>query len=186
MTKRARAMLRQMDRTVQAWFLPVIGRDKGRFVARLIDKHRPRRAVEIGSLIGYSTIVIAGNLPPGGRLTSIELNPYMGYITGRNVEAAGLKSRVRVITGDARRVLPFLGSRFDFALIDAAKEEYLEYLRALEPRLVKGAWVVADNTKMFRSALKDYLSYVRRSGRYESREEDFGRDAMEVSRFVGA
>jgi len=186
MTKRARAMLSQMDRTVQTWFLPVIGRDKARFVARLIDKHRPRRAVEIGSLIGYSAIVIAGNLPPGGRLISIELNPYMGRITGRNVAAAGLKSRVRVIVGDARRVLPFLGSRFDFALIDAAKEEYLEYLRALEPRLAKGAWVVADNTKIFKSQLKDYLAYVRRSGRYESREQDFGQDAMEVSHFVGA
>ncbi len=185
MTKRARAMLRQMDRATQSWFLPVIGREKGRFVARLVDRHRPRRAVEIGSLIGYSAIVIAGNLPPGGRLTCIELNPFMAMVTERNVDAAGLESRVRVIAGDARRVIPFLGSRFDFALIDAAKEEYLEYLRALEPRLVKGAWVVADNTKIFKSQLKDYLAYVRRSGRYESREQDFGRDAMEVSRFLG-
>ncbi len=185
MTKRARAMLRQMDRATESWFLPVIGRDKGRFIARLIDKHRPKRAVEIGSLIGYSAIVIAGSLPPGGRLTSIEMNPFMVRITEENVTAAGLDSRVRVIAGDARRVLPFLGSRFDFALIDAAKEEYLEYLRALEPRLSKGAWVVADNTKKFKSQLKDYLAYVRRSGRYESWEEDFRVDAMEVSRFLG-
>ena len=184
MTKRARAMLSQMDRVTRSWFLPVIGREKGRFIARLIDKHRPKRAVEIGSLIGYSAIVIAGNLPPGGRLTSIELNPYMRRITERNVAGAGLKSRVRVIAGDARRVLPFLGSRFDFALIDAAKEEYLDYLRALEPRLAKGAWVVADNTKIFKAQLKEYLAYVRRSGRYESREHDFGQDAMEVSRFL--
>ena len=109
----------------------------------------------------------------------------MGRITERNVAAAGLKPRVRVIVGDARRVLPFLGSRFDFALIDADKEEYLEYLRALEPRLAKGAWVVADNTKIFKTQLKEYLAYVRRSGRYESREQDFGQDAMEVSRFLG-
>ena len=185
MTKRARAMLRHMDRTTRSWFLPVIGRDKGRFIARLLDRHRPKRAVEIGSLIGYSAIVIAGNLPPRGRLTSIEVNPYMTRITERNVAAAGLKARVRVITGDALRVIPFLGSRFDFALIDAAKEEYLEYLRALEPRLVKGAWVVADNTKIFERQLRDYLRYVRRSGRYESQEQDFGQDAMEVSRFLG-
>jgi len=185
MTKRARTMLRQIDRATRSWFLPVIGRDKGRFIARLVDRHRPKRAIEIGSLIGYSAIVIAGNLPPGGRLTSIELNPYMARIADRNATAAGLKSRVRVIAGDARRVLPFLGSRFAFALIDAAKEEYLEYLRALEPRLAKGAWVVADNTKIFERQLRDYLAYVRRSGRYESRAQDFGKDAMEVSRFLG-
>lgn len=185
MTRRARAMLSQMDRTTRSWFLPTIGREKATFIARLIDKHRPKRAVEIGSLIGYSAIVIAGHLPPGGRLTCIELNPFMAMITEENLAAAGLASRARVITGDARRVLPFLGSRFDFALIDAAKEEYLEYLRALEPRLARDALVVADNTKVFRSRLKDYLAHVRRSGRYESREQGFGKDAMEVSRFMG-
>lgn len=185
MTKRARSMLQQMDRTTRAWIIPVIGREKGAFVARLIERHRPKRAVEIGSLIGYSAILIAGHLPPGGRLTCIELNPYIAGIAERNVAAAGLASRVKILVGDARRVLPFLATRFDFALIDATKEEYFEYLRALEPRLSKGALVVADNTRIYRSRLKDYLAHVRRSRRYESREQPFGKDAMEVSRFLG-
>ena len=185
MTKHARAMLRQIDRATRYWFLPIIGREKGRFVARLIERERPRRALEIGSLIGYSAILIAGHLPRGGHLTCVEVNPYMAMMTEQNVEAAGLKSRVRVITGDARRVLPSLRTRLDFVLIDAAKAEYLDYLRALEPRLVPGAVVVADNTKIFRRELRRYLAYVRTGGRYESRERDFGEDAMEVSRFLG-
>jgi hypothetical protein len=41
--------------------------------------------------------------------------------------------------------------------------------------------VVADNTKLFRRDVRGYLAHVRRSGRYESREHDFGFDAMEVS-----
>lgn len=185
MTKRARAMLAQMDRATTRWRLPIIGKEKGRFLARLIERHRPKRALEIGSLIGYSTILIAGTLPPGGRLTAIEVNPYLARITERNIEAAGLKARVRVIEGDARRVIPFLRERFDFVLIDAAKEEYPDYLRAVEPRLTRGALVVADNTKIFRRTLAGYLNRVRSSGRYESREQDFGADAMEVSRFLG-
>jgi predicted O-methyltransferase YrrM len=78
-------------------------------------------------------------------------------------------------------VIPFLRTRFDFALIDAAKEEYLEYLRQLEPRLRRGAVVVADNTRIYKRDVKEYLAYVRKGGRYESREYDFGLDAMEVS-----
>lgn len=185
MTKRARAMLGQMDRATKDWFLPIIGKDKGRFLARLIQQHRPKRALEVGSLIGYSAIVIASALPPRARLTSIEANPYLASITERNVEAAGLGRRVRVVTGDARRVLPFLRERFDFALIDATKQEYLDYLQALEPRLTRSAVVVADNTKIFRRELRDYLGRVRTGGRYESRAQDFGDDAMEVSRFLG-
>ncbi|PYM83109.1 MAG: hypothetical protein DME09_11945, partial [Candidatus Rokuibacteriota bacterium] len=79
------------------------------------------------------------------------------------------------------RVLPLLRSRFDFALIDAAKEEYLDYLRSLEPRLVRGAVVVADNTGMFRREVMPYLDHVRGSGRYRTREYDVGGDCMEVS-----
>jgi predicted O-methyltransferase YrrM len=178
-------MLAQMDRTTARWFLPIIGREKGRFVARLIAEHRPERGLEIGALIGYSTILIGASLPPGGRLTSIEVSPYLARITERNVAAAGLKPRVRVIAGDARRAIPFLRGRFDFVLIDATKEEYLDYLRALEPRLARGALVVADNTKIYRRQLQPYLSRVRSGARYASREQDFGRDAMEVSRFLG-
>lgn len=185
MTSRARAMLAQMDRATTRWRLPIIGKTKGRFLARLIERHRPRRALEIGSLIGYSTILIAGTLPPGGRLTSIEVSPYLARITERNAEVARLGRRVRVIEGDARRVIPFLRERFDFVLIDAAKEEYPDYLRAVEPRLARGALVVADNTKRFRRELRGYLKRVRTSGRYESREQGFGDDAMEVSRFLG-
>jgi predicted O-methyltransferase YrrM len=90
---------------------------------------------------------------------------------------------VRVLTGDARRLLARLRGRFDFVLIDAAKTEYLDYLRRLEPRLRPGAVIVADNTKIFRRAVGPYLRYVRTSGRYASRAYDFGADAMEVSVF---
>ena len=66
-------------------------------------------------------------------------------------------------------------------LIDAAKEQYLAYLRKVEPRLAPGAVVVADNTKIFRREVTPYLDHVRGSGRYQSREYDLGADAMEVS-----
>lgn len=174
-------MLRLMDRAVSVWSLPVVGREKGRLLRRLIDRYRPVSAIEIGSLIGYSAILIAGSLPRKGRLTCVEANQFLAWLVERNAEEAGLGTRVRVIAGDALRVIPLLRSRFDFAFIDAAKEEYLDYLRQLEPKLRPGAVVVADNTKVARRDVKNYLEHVRRDGRYESREYDFGFDAMEVS-----
>jgi predicted O-methyltransferase YrrM len=83
--------------------------------------------------------------------------------------------------GDALRVIPLLPGRFDFVLIDAAKEDYLDYLRQLEPKLLPGAVVVADNTGVYRREVAPYLEYVRASGRYRSREYAFDDDAMEVS-----
>jgi predicted O-methyltransferase YrrM len=182
MTDRARRMLRLMDRATTLWQLPIVGRAKGRLIRRLIEHHRPRRAIEIGSLLGYSAILIAGSLRPGGRLVCVEANPFLAQLVEANVAEAGLARRVRVVTGDALRAIPLLPGRFDFALIDAAKEDYLDYLRQLEPRLRPGAVVVADNTgPAFRRQVEPYLDYVRRAPRYRSRACDFGDDAMEVS-----
>jgi predicted O-methyltransferase YrrM len=181
MTAKAERMLRLMDRAVDEWHIPVIGREKGRVLRRLLARHRPRRALEIGSLLGYSAILIGSQLGRGGRLTCIEQNPYLAKFVQMNADRAGLRGRVRVIAGDALQVLPLLRGAIDFVLIDAEKEDYLDYLRALEPRLVAGAVVVADNTGMFRREVKAYLDHVRTGDRYESREHDFGFDRMEVS-----
>ena len=102
-------------------------------------------------------------------------------MTKHNAEAAGVGRKVKVIQGDALRMLPLLPGRFDFVFIDAAKEDYRDYLRSLEPKLVAGAVVVADNTGVFRKDVAPYLDHVRHSPDYTSREYEFGDDAMEVS-----
>jgi len=182
MTKKAQRMLAAMDRVDALWNIPNIGRAKGRVIRRLIDRHRPRRAIEIGSLLGYSAILIAGALPPSGKLICLEANDYLAKFVKSNAEEAGLGRRVRVVVGDALRVIPLLPGRFDFALLDARKEDYLDYLRQLEPKAAPGAVVVADNTGVFRKDVGEYLAYVRDpAGRWQSREYDFGDDTMEVS-----
>ncbi len=181
MTTRAERMLRLMDRATALWQIPVVGREKGRVIRRLLARRRPRHALEVGSLLGYSAILIASRLPPGGRLTCVEASEFLASLVEANARAAGLARRVRVVVGDATRVLPRLPGPFDFVLIDAAKTQYLDYLRAVERKLAPGAVVVADNTKIFRREVRGYLAHVRRSGRYLSREHDLGFDAMEVS-----
>ena len=174
-------MLALMDRATRYWHIPVVGRAKGRVIRRLLDRHRPTRAIELGSLLGYSAILIAGSMPPRGRLTCIEVNPFLAWLVRANAAEAGLDRRVKVIAGDALRVIPLLPGRFDFAFIDAEKSDYLDYLRQLEPKLVPDAIVIADNTGIARRAVAPYLEYVRDGGRYDSRAYDFDDDAMEVS-----
>src|SRR5437879_5737924 len=137
-------MLALMDRATTLWRIPVVGRAKGRVIRRLIERNRPTRAIEIGSLLGYSAILIAGALPPRGRLTCVESNPYLAKFVKSNAEVAGLGRRVRVVVGDALRILPLLPGRFDFALTDAAKEDYRHYLRQPEPKPLPRAVILAD------------------------------------------
>jgi len=182
-TKQARRMLALMDRATTYWHIPTVGRAKGRVIRRLLDRYHPTRGIELGSLLGYSAILIAGSMPPRGRLTCIEANPFLAYLVRANVAEAGLARRVKVVAGDALRVIPLLPGRFDFAFIDAEKSDYLDYLRQLEPKLVPGAVIVADNTGIARREVAPYLEYVRAGDRYDSRAYDFDDDAMEVSIF---
>ena len=185
MTKRAQQMLRLMDRAVSKWHIPVIGKEKGRVIKRLLAKHAPTRGIEVGSLFGYSAILLAANMPRGGHLTCVENNTYLARFCQSNAEHAGLKGRVKVVVGDALRVLPFLRGPVDLMLLDAQKEDYLDYLKAVEPRLVKGALIIADNTGIYRRDVRPYISHVRGGPPYTSREYDFGFDCMEVSVFNG-
>jgi len=178
-------MLRLMDSAVRLWRIPIIGKEKGRVLRRLLLRHQPRRGIEVGSLFGYSAILVAGHMPRGGRLVCVEQNPYLAKFVESNVEKAGLARYVRVVVGDALRVLPLLRGPVDFLLLDAAKEDYLDYLRAVESRLTRGALIVADNTGMYRRDVKPYLDHVRNDPRYTSREHDFDFDCMEVSVFRG-
>ena len=181
-SKKANRMLALMDRAVTLWHLPVIGRAKSRVIRRLLERHECAHALEIGSLFGYSAIMIAATMPPRGRLTCIESNEYLAKFVQYNAEEAGLKRKVKVVVGEALRAIPILPGRFDFVLIDAVQEDYLDYLRQLEPKLAPGAVIVADNTGVFRREVKPYIDYVRDpAGRYTSKEYDFGDDAMEVS-----
>jgi predicted O-methyltransferase YrrM len=186
LTKKATRMLALMDRATTLWTIPVVGRAKGRLIRRLIERHRCTRALEIGSLIGYSAILIAGAMPPRGRLTCLEANDFLAWLVKANVEEAGLAKRVRVIAADALRAIPMLSGRFDFVLIDAEKDDYLDYLRQVEPKLSAGAVVVADNTGYYRREVAPYLEHVRSGGRYDSRDYAFDDDAMEVSIVRGA
>lgn len=70
---------------------------------------------------------------------------------------------------------------FDFAFIDAEKSEYFQYLSLAEDKLRKGAVVVADNAGIFADQMRDYLDYVRNSGKYQSRYVQVGGDGLEIS-----
>ena len=65
--------------------------------------------------------------------------------------------------------------------IDAAKEEYYEYLKLIEGKLHKGSVIVADNVDVPDRQMRDYLKYVRSSGKYTSEYMSCGENGVEVS-----
>jgi predicted O-methyltransferase YrrM len=74
-----------------------------------------------------------------------------------------------------------LQGQFDLVFIDAEKKEYIDYLRLVERKLHKGSVVVADNAGIFADQMRQYLDYVRSSGKYRSKYVPVEEDGLEVS-----
>ncbi len=175
-------VLQRVEEETKSRFLPIIGRVKGRLLESIIRKRQPKLILEIGTLVAYSAILMARKLKKG-KIVTVEISPRNVRDSIKNIEEAGLSDKIKVMQGDALKIIKRLNERFELVFIDATKEEYLSYLQLLEKNgnISKGTIVVADNVKIFAESMKDYLDYVRNSKKYRSRYYDFGFDAMEVS-----
>ncbi len=72
---------------------------------------QPQWAVELGSFIGYSALLTAMNLPPGGKLVCVEANPECVAAIDGVLRHAGLRDRVEIEQGLSNEVIPYLAKR---------------------------------------------------------------------------
>jgi predicted O-methyltransferase YrrM len=185
-------LLRELEQIAKKEQLPSIGPLKGKIVSDIVKKYKPTSILEVGTLHGYSAILMGNLLPDGaGKLVTIEIDRNLANIATKNIEKAGLSDKIKVICNDALDLIPKLhGYKFDMVFLDAIKTQYLSYLRLLEEKnlLKEESIVVADNVILYETEMKDYLNYVRNSGYYQSETTETTlefnknvKDALEIS-----
>jgi predicted O-methyltransferase YrrM len=141
-------LLRDMRERAVANGLPTIQvpMEVGRLLQLQIVQSRARRILEIGTLFGYSTVLMARALLEGGHITSLEANPKHAQMAMKNMEAAGVAGVVDIVEGPAAVSLRGLaGQEFDLVFIDADKDSYEDYLTHAIELTHPGSWIVADN-----------------------------------------
>ena len=159
------SLLRELEQIAKSEHLPSIGPIKAKIISDIIKRYKPTKILEIGTLHGYSAILMVNLLFNYGKLITIEIDKNLADIARKNISKAGLSNKIDVISGNALEVIPTLtGYKFDLIFLDAAKSEYLQYLRLLEEKhlMKKDSVVVADNVILFENEMKDYLEYVRK------------------------
>jgi caffeoyl-CoA O-methyltransferase len=110
-----------------------------------------RRAVEVGTLGGYSGIALLRGMGEAGTLDTIEIDPRHADLARETFRRAGLADRARVHLGAAAAVLPLLaaGAPYDLVFIDADKQGYPDYLAWAATNLRPGGIVLLDNAFLF-------------------------------------
>ena len=177
----AEKVLRRFEKMSENQFLPIVGPEKGQVLAKVVRDTKPKRLLEVGTLIGYSAIVIGQELNADAHLITIEIHPDEAKTARQNISEAGILAKVDVLVGDATKIIPTLKGPFDLIFIDAAKTEYYQYLKLVEDKLHTGSVIVADNAGVFADQMKDYLTYLRSSVQYRSKYVNVGEDGLEIS-----
>src|SRR5262245_12292306 len=127
-----------------------ISPEQGQFMRLLIELMGARRSIEVGVYTGYSSLCVAQALPEDGELIACDVSDEYTQVARRYWKRAGLEQRIRLELGPALGTLDQLiasgaSGSFDFAFIDADKENYQNYYERCLTLLRRGGLIAIDN-----------------------------------------
>lgn len=125
-----------------------VSESQGKLLNLLIRLKSAKRILEFGTLGGYSTLWMARALPEGGKITTLEYSEKHAQVAEKNMEEAGVKDKVEILTGPAIKTLPTLASKentYDFFFIDADKKNNPAYIKWAIELAEPGACLIVDN-----------------------------------------
>eukprot|EP00400_MALV-I_sp_L67-5_P000967 gene967-1144_t len=156
-------------------FMINIGDVKGAILDSAVKKSNPKVAVEMGTFIGYGSVRLSRNLPPGGMLYTCDPNPVSYAVSNALINFAGLQDRVTVFYGYSQDLLKKLvleNKKIDLLFLD-----HLKYLYKYDMVLAENLGLLADNCTivgdnvLFPSALlgvTDFKSYILEHKKYQT------------------
>lgn len=125
--------------------VPIVQKEVAAFLRLVCMLHKPKKILEIGTAIGYSSILMLKALDSDATITTIERNEEMAQIARKNIQAAGFEGRIDVLSADAEVLLSALDDEYDMVFMDGAKAHYIYFLPECIRLLRTGGLLVADN-----------------------------------------
>ncbi|HIK03419.1 MAG TPA: class I SAM-dependent methyltransferase [Trichormus sp. M33_DOE_039] len=127
-----------------------ISPEQGQFMRLLVELMRAKKTLEIGVFTGYSSLAVALSLPDDGQLIACDVSEEFTAIAKRYWQTAGVANKIDLRLAPALETLDTLlaqghNETFDFAFIDADKENYLNYYELTLQLIRPGGLIAIDN-----------------------------------------
>ena len=143
--KKTDTLIEEMEAYAREHNVPILSWQSAELLEQLIRIKNPRRVLELGTAIGYSTIRIARNLKGKSVIHSIEKSEDNIVVAKEFIVKSGLTAKIKVLEGDALNVMPQLKKKYDIIFLDADKEDYKRLFDYSLVLLRKGGIMVVDN-----------------------------------------
>ncbi|KXB44354.1 hypothetical protein HMPREF3188_01249 [Tissierellia bacterium KA00581] len=151
--------------------VPIIEVEVARFLEILVKLKKPKRILEIGTAIGYSSIIMHRAYPKS-KITTIEIDEKNFLKAKEFIKKSNYTKNIDVIFADANDALEFIKADYDMIFMDAAKGQYINFFEKSVERLTKGGILVSDNI-LFRGLVAKEKNNVRRKNTIVKRLKEF-------------
>lgn len=155
--------LDELEEQALADYVPVIRREMQSFLKVMLKLKQPLRILEVGTAVGFSTLLFCEYAPEGARITTIEKYEKRIPIARDNFKRAGRENQIRFLEGDAAEILGTLDERFDFIFMDAAKGQYIHFLPDVMRLLEVGGILISDNVLQDGDIMESHYAVERRN-----------------------
>ena len=140
--------LGELRKQAEEQHVPIILKDTERFLEVMLKIIRPKKILEFGTAVGYSSMCFAQICGPEVQITTLEADDEMNVISRKNIRRLGYEKQIQVIAGDALITSQYLTDRFDMIFIDAAKSLYMDFWREVQKNCHPGTVIICDNVLM--------------------------------------
>ena len=175
--------------------VPIMNQEGIDFLTTFIIKYQIKNILEIGTAIGYSSIMMT-LCGPNIKVTTIERDEQRYLEALKNIKKIGLEDRITLIFNDALKTR--IDGKYDLIFIDAAKAQNIKFFELFERNLKDGGFIITDNMyfhglvnkneKEIKSRnvrgivrkIKDYITFLKNNDNYNTTIYDIG-DGIAVS-----
>ena len=168
------SLLDSIEEEARAALVPIIRRETGALLRTLITAAAPSNILEIGTAVGYSSLLMCRVMPENCHITTIEKYEKRIPLARENFRLAGAEDKITLLEGDADELLDGLsGSQFDFIFMDAAKGQYLGWLPKILKLMPAGGMLMSDNVLQDGDVVQSRFAIERRDRTIHSRMREY-------------
>ena len=165
--------------------VPIVEEETEEFLKFLIYMKKPKRILELGTAIGYSSSVFFNASKSVEYIKTIEIREDMAEIAKKNHEKLNLNENIDIVIGDAAEVLENINEKYDMIFIDAAKGQYKKYFNLALKNLEKNGIIICDNV-LFKGMIANQELVIRRKITIVKRLRKFLKDIEENQDFISS
>lgn len=153
--------------------VPIIRKEMGNLLKVLLLLKQPQKILEVGTAVGYSSILMSENMPQNCRITTIENYEKRIPVAKNNFKWAGKEEVITLLEGDAMDILKELDGTYDFIFMDAAKGQYINFLPELLRLMPAGGLLISDNVLQEGDIVESRYGVTRRNRTIHTRMREY-------------